>query len=640
MTLKKNPYIPPPHTTLDLISDLKDALSLRSGVSIVEFAESDDFCHKPLYPRQRVLLKLFFLEELEGWEEDILSKWIRGEGDVLICPDVRKRVEWLRERGYPHFSTIQLVGGRRSSKGYTTGIAIAKKIWDFVQMEDPATRFGVDPDKDIYFEVIAAGKEQAKKHQFADVRSTVESCKALEKYISRIREEGVSIYTPADLVKLASFRARRTDIQRDLARLRVEAFATTASTVRGSAAAAIVIDEMAHMLPGESSRSDEEVFEAAVPSLAQFGKDAILFCNSSPYTETGKFFSLYEDSQEKDQENFPVHFHQLMFQFPSWELYNDWQMDERFRGAIITFDSVAHLEKSNPDKFRVEFRGQFAKTIDAFLTPEKVDAMYEGYFNGRQLETQYAGIALYSPYKGHGDPSSTTANFGIAIAHIEHVVNELTEIEEPHVVFDLIDAWYPEEFEETGGVIDWMKILPEIVGIIDRFRPTEFTFDQFDSTMPIQALRQEIHQRGLSTIRIAEKPGTPKRNRKRCDNFKAALYLGRVHAPSPKGHRSLELSRNELKFLVEKHGKVQRQEIGPVTTKDMADCIMECVDYLIGDHLSMYRDALDVNPRLGAEGGFGRRMGVSIGDFYRHRNKPGAGFNPARGRRGRGHRSR
>src|SRR4051812_1114906 len=107
-----------------LREQIKQSL-VPTTISIIEFAESDAFCHKPLYPHQRVLLKLIFLEEMEGWEEDILTDWINGGwgGEVEISPNIRERRDLCLEMGYPHFKEIDLVGGRRSGKGYMTALA-------------------------------------------------------------------------------------------------------------------------------------------------------------------------------------------------------------------------------------------------------------------------------------------------------------------------------------------------------------------------------------------------------------------------------------------------------------------------------------------------------------------------------------
>jgi hypothetical protein len=137
--------------TFDLLDQVEKNLTV-SSVGIEEFAESDEFCDKRLYPRQKLLLKLMFLEELTGQEEDILDLWIAGGrngSEITISPNIRERIQYLRENGYSHFREIVLVGGRRSSKGFCTGMALGKVMWDTLQLQDPGRYYGIDPDKAI-----------------------------------------------------------------------------------------------------------------------------------------------------------------------------------------------------------------------------------------------------------------------------------------------------------------------------------------------------------------------------------------------------------------------------------------------------------------------------------------------------------
>ena len=124
---------------MDLLAQALNQLAPKK-VGIEEFAESSEYCNKNLYPGQAVLLKTIFLEELTGQEEDILTYWINGGRngtEIGISPNVRERVEWCREAGYPHFREVALVGGRRSSKGFCTGLAMGKVMWETLQKGDP-----------------------------------------------------------------------------------------------------------------------------------------------------------------------------------------------------------------------------------------------------------------------------------------------------------------------------------------------------------------------------------------------------------------------------------------------------------------------------------------------------------------------
>jgi hypothetical protein len=632
---------------------------VQKNVGIVEFCESDEFCDKPMYPRQRVLLKLMFLEELDGYEEDVLSEWIeeseRGS-EIQISPKIRERQAWLRENDYPHFGLVQLVGGRGSGKGFMTGAAIAYKVYQITRITDPKAKYNMEPNKDIYFSIFADSLDQAKAFQFKDARNWLLDCTPLvnEGLMGSPLAESIAIATRHDLARIASL----PDADKNqLASLRVRAFPKNAGTIRGQRSIVAVIDEMAHIMGGESQISDVELYNAIRPAMNTFGKDALMFANSSPWTKQGMFYEIFRRSVgdkalDGERVAFPTHF---TLQYPSWEIYKDWERDRRFNGAVLLPPDldlgVALEEKQDPDRFRIEYRAQFGEVIDAFLAPEIVDRMFDPVNQievlGRKLNTEPGARFAHLRYKGHGDPSSTNANFGIAIGHMEMIeeVDPYTgqTIDVPHVVFDFVNAFFPEDFKkestDSKGMIDWLTVLPTLEEIINSFRPESFTFDQYESDAAIQILNDRLRARGLTPI-VGEVKATVPHNRKRALNFKQALYLNRVHAPHPHNQpneRALDLVRKELKFLVDKSGKVDKQTTGPVQTKDIADCIMEVVDQMIGDMLGTpdFDDAMSYTGQAGGFGGYSpgyTSRGTPFEDYYSglHRGS-GKTLDPARG---------
>lgn len=671
---------------MDLLEGIERDLA-QEKISVVEFAESDDYCGKDLYPRQRVLLKLMFLEELEGYEEDILNEWIRGgprTGEIMISPNIREKTEYLRERKYEHFQEVCLIGGRRSSKGFITAIATAKVLWDTLQLQDPGAHFDVDKKKEIYFACVAASEDQAKQYQFADLINTVEGCHAFRPYWVRGLETEFRVATPADLRAIGNqVQTRKSSKdQRDIARLRGKAFAANAGTIRGLAGMVIIFDEMAHMIETkEGKASASQVYAAATPSLDQFGKAAMIFCNSSPYSMVGKFYDRYveamfpfdsekevgnwnrgddDDPLEKDD---PENGNPMLmgFQFPSWGMTHHYREEFRkypskYRDAFIPGKAytcspdwipdevddegyprhseddklqIAKMrgqEASNPDTFKVERRGQFAEVEDAYLSPEMVDRMFAGAPVGynedgkivlRPIFSDYGqGARVSYDYTAHLDPSSTTAGFGFALGHVERFEHKDGHVRD-HVIFDIIKRWEPKFFE--GGAIDWEIVHNEVMGYIDIFRPVHVSFDQYQSDAPIQALQKAVRAKNISTI-IELKRRTNESNWKQAEAFKTALYQGLVHAPQDE--LGNQWSALELKFLVRKttqgkNPKVDKQDVGPVQTKDMADCIMEVTERLIGNIvMRSMREELSRNALApGALGGYtipGTTQGTSM----------------------------
>ncbi len=687
----------------DLLDNVEKTLASKK-ISVVEFAESPEYCDKQLYPRQRILLKLMFLEELEPWEEDVLDYWMQGGRngtEIVLSPNIRERIQFLRDRGYNHFREVVLVGGRRSSKGYCTGVAVAKVLWDTLQLQDPGRHFGVDPKKEIYFSCVAASEDQAKQYQFADFINTVEGCKPLrETYLVKSLETEFRVATPADLRAAQGARRNRGAQQRDIARLRGKAFAANAGTIRGSASMAIVFDEMAHMLETEEGKaSASQVYGAAKPSLDQFGKAAMIFCNSSPYSKVGKFYERYVEALKEFDPNTPLgtpdesgalqgngNPYMMCLQFPSWALTEnyreefrkypskyrddymppgaftlspDWNPEEKqdngepkyTEGDKEQIQAMKVEEAGNPDTFKVERRGKFADVEDAYLNPEMVNRMYMGapigYDDEGKLEldpiyTNYGqGVRSFYQYVAHLDPSSTTAGFGFALGHTEKFVHK-DGIERDHVVFDVIKRWRPDQFE--GGAIDWQEVLEEVMTYIEVFRPRMVSFDQFQGDAPMQWLRKEISNRGFDT-QIALRFRTAERNWKQSETFKTALYQGFVHAPNDTTDTAW--SNLELRFLVKKSGngkfpRVDKQDVGPVQTKDMADCIMEVVEQLIGNLVARsVREELSRNAfSLGSHGGYqigGTLQGVKdapeLSAFYQKRKGEQATPGPNRGSR-------
>lgn len=414
---------------------------------------------------------------------------------------------------------------------------------------------------------------------------------------------------------------------------------------------ALCIDEMAHMIPGESKASADQVYNAAMPSLDQFGKDAIAFCNSSPYSKVGMFYDRYQIALRPfDPEFAPgeqlgpdkVNGNPLVFtfQFPSWALFEggheedfsilitvspDWDEHEKKEDGTDLYpeDTKSKIvgmraeEASNPETFKVERRGKFAEVTDAYLNPEMVDAIYLGRPSGWNEEGQmllepYAtnwgmdAIPGIHKYKFHLDPSSTTAGFGFACGHTEWITEPDGINRTPHVIFDIIKRWNPKDY--PGHTIIWADVINDVIRWAKVFRPYEITFDQFQSAEPIQTLKYALMEAHID-CNVYVKTATLEHNWFRAETAKTAINHGLVHGPNDTEDNAL--SAEEMKFLQIKqtggrYPRVDKQDAGPVRTKDMADCIFEVIESEIGNQLkNLMRDRATAAVMVpGAQGGY------------------------------------
>jgi hypothetical protein len=604
--------------------------------SIQDFAMHSSFCGQKLYPRQLTLLKLIYLEteHMTPYDIDVIEEWRLGfkkKRDVFgVQPDVWERVEFLKSKGYTHFPHVQAVLGRRAGKGFVGGVLGAERIAYLHSLDSWQRHYSLKSGTEGWLQVFATSQQQAQRTQFADIRYLVEQCKYLQPWISSSKEGYFSIRTPADLRRIAELESKKVRVEREIASLKAIALSSNSATGRGLTTFSIFFDEMAHMIFGSgSTKSGEEIYDAAEPSLDQFGTDRMIYIPSSPLTKIGKFFELYrhgsvlmktqkpdgsaemtmvdakmlglsDDDIEEGIEEAIAEPEMLIFQGPSWIAYEDWERSKslgmpKFKRAVQVYDErMQRLEQRNPEKFKVERRGQFADVQGAYLDPDKVDAMFESPAWRAPLAPQQNGILLHQ-YRIHCDPGRTNANFALAVGHLEDAPKDEYGEVWPHVIFDYLKVWKPRDFPDH--TIDYIQVQDEIADVLRRFPSTQkISFDQWNSAGPVSMLRQQFSPR----IRILEETFTEGANQKRAELFKSALNLGWIHSYKDDfGDQGTCLLEQEMKFLTEVNGKVKKQDFGPITTKDLWDCVAVVSTTLLHDALDIWLK------RLGLQGAFG-----------------------------------
>jgi hypothetical protein len=150
--------------------------------------------------------------------------------------------------------------------------------------------------------------------------------------------------------------------------------------------------------------------------------------------------------------------------------------------------------------------------------------------------------------------------------------------------------------------------------------------DQHQSSWPISYLRKTLRSKNIGT-RVFEKTATSMNNWNRAEIFKTAVNQNKIHAPYDTA--DCQYASLELKFLQEiksaRIPRVEKQEVGPVQTKDIADAMMEVVEACIGNVMSQQnREDLGEGIRMASPGGYsmGGRESATPGEishFYGQR---------------------
>jgi hypothetical protein len=236
----------------------------------------------------------------------------------------------------------------------------------------------------------------------------------------------------------------------------------------------------------------------------------------------------------------------------------------------ITQDSeeVQRALLLNKELYDVEYRALWRTHHASYFTERHLELLF-GEYQGRHLQMQDRGT-LAPTYMAHGDPSTVGANFGFAIAHLEHDPDR-----QAHIVFDIIHAWEPRYFD---GEIDYLFIENELVGYARDFGLSSLTFDAWNSAGTIQRLNARIAQLNLpKACSVYKVDPTAKENWEMAEVLKAAIGAGIVHAPAH------TLLRDELANLERNGTKVDHPTRGPVQTKDVYDCVARCTYNLLAD---------------------------------------------------------
>jgi hypothetical protein len=571
---------------------------LEMPAHILEFATSRSFANRQLYPAQGTLLKAWnLLDELfTDFDNETLERWGHGfelagdeiglvyRGSYGMSPDLPERTQACRQIGRLWFAEMVTVIGRRGSKNYLTAIQVAWAVWRMLAGPDPHLTYELPQDKVIAFYILGANFDQVLRNAFRDIADLINNAPCFQAVLGKPSGKAITLLTPAQIEAGAV-------PGHDVGLIQIVPAATTPNAVRGPAVAGLVLDEVGHLERGTSAANSVDIYRGARAALAQFDQDSLIIQISSPWMRSGQLYKSHQAALRVDPDTTtPVNPDIFAVQLPSPELYTAaersneiemWPGGPSYGPAMAPKITWALVEKELAvDRWSatVEFLAKYATVGDAYFTTPEVDSIFAP-FNGAYLEQKSQGVLAHY-YVAHGDPARVNCNFGFSIAHVE-----VDEDGVPHVVFDRIEAWRPQDFD---GTINYNVIRRRIFDFIKAFGLAEVSFDPWNSAGEIDWLIEQSQLAGLPrrpNIHVIN--STRAENWKMAEIFKSAVQKGIVHAP----HH--DLARAELDFLVRNGDRIDHPTSGPVQTKDTVDTMIAATYALLQGR---YKDLFD---RLG-----------------------------------------
>jgi len=542
-------------------------------VDILTFVESPYYLNiKTLQPPQKFILKFFYNLKLDDTEPVILLRSFPYDEEGKLVTE-KEFADFLINQKRTNISTVDdvfnyfakeliLACGRRGGKTFLASIISTYEAYKLIIKDNPQSYYHMAEDEIIKIVNIASSGDQALELA-TQIQNRIFNSDWFLPYIANFNDSEIELRTKHDIKKMKNEEKIYGKPLKKRNTIRIESLLCSARGSRGGSVIVVLFDELAHFVDNEGNRGGKRVYEGLTPSGATFGKDSKIICISSPFTKSGIFYELFNNSfDDKDTR---------MLQLPTWEM-----------NPNIEFDFLKSRYKKEPEAFWTEYGAQFSTTVTGFFKfPEKIDEcvsviQYEDSYNDEgelkkvpiyRCETERSNnrhkhyIAL--------DPATDNNGYALAMVHCE-----TDNLGRQIVVVDRWKKWTIDDPEFSAYDFIDIEIIDEYVMQLTRdFRVEKIVYDQFESAASIQ----KFVKVGIN----AEKTHfTRQYNMKIYKNLRSIIYDKRMSLlHNDDGIR-------ELKYLQEKKvGKkqflIEAPKSGDVTTDDLADVLANATSVAI-----------------------------------------------------------
>ena len=444
-------------TVSDMISDLRGSIAStasQDGIpDIITFTEDKRYLGLPyqkspaqLRLAQKITLKIFYRgsignDNIELTEEEI--EFCEKHG--LNTPE---RGDMLgKYKSDANFLELVLVWGRRAGKDWLSSIIALYEAMKLLECPggDPYAYYNIASSNPITILTIANSQGQA-HIAFSEMRDKLLGSKYFQdKYIKDgLAAETINLLTPKDKEENSNFAERDLGLKTKGSIL-IEVGHSNTSGLLGKGCFVLILDEVASYKNTGGVSSGDRIYSALTPTISTYmrqetvldekGKpvldndgnelkdvffDGKIISISSPLGKEGKLWDLFSEAD--------LHPERLACRLATWEV-----IPERTREILKkTYSSMSEEE------FDMHFGAEFSGTAgQSFFSEDYVKAC----FNHNVSTSQIGQPGCV--YFVHLDPSSTSHNYALAIAHKEIFVDPTTKKSDFVVVLDMIKHWHP-----------------------------------------------------------------------------------------------------------------------------------------------------------------------------------------------------
>jgi hypothetical protein len=345
-------------------------------VDIITFLEAPWGLGISLYPVQKFILKCAYGLPLDDTpkqipvpdlvNDKILYEFSEQEFLQFLYEEKRCNTNVVEGK---KFSEIVMVIGRRGSKSVLASCVSTYELYKLIKRADPAAHYSLLPGSEIAILNVAPTDEQSAV-VYGNIVNYSMNCPYLKDRI---------------LNKTLGYMKMQSDADRKMGPKHGNIICLTggcsANSLRGHSAIVVIMDEFAFFVQNAGRFSDEQVYKSLTPSTSGFQGDGKKIILSSPYTKSGHFYDLYQNSFDEPDTT-------LMFRMYSCMVnpYN------------IASQDLKTARRRDRVSFMCEFGGEFSDTITAWIDdPEefkKCITLDKAPLRGKPDVAYYMGIDL------------------------------------------------------------------------------------------------------------------------------------------------------------------------------------------------------------------------------------------------------
>jgi hypothetical protein len=544
-----------------VLQSLSYMVNEDAAVDIITFCESPEYLNIRLYPRQNLILKIFYRLELTDEQLQDVRNLVSCNNkyaklyfpglEAASAPDLDD--EQLREILRSHQANVlEVIAGRRGSKSVIGALIALYELYLLYRDQNLyATYTNLLPGQEVGIANVATTEEQALV-LFKQLMALVENSPWWQK---------------------TQYDALETKLRFPGRSIVAQSLHSNSAGIRGRTLKAIFLDEFCHFNMTTGKSSDQAMWEGLKPSVATFGALARVVVISSPRNQAGKAWEIAQAVMEGKITD------TIYFQLATWEM-----------NPTVPRSQLESEWILDPDFAEMEYGAQWAQQVGQEYPPEAVDACVD-----RNIPIRKGKGDKGVRYTLHVDLSLKRDPTGLVLGHYDK--------EQGKVVFDRVEEFDPSmpNVMVRNGEIDQEEMYNYIVNLqkMNGFTFNSITFDHYNSAWLAQKLKQHFGEDIVEVIQA-----TDKWNRESHAALRSCVVQGMVALPN---HHTLIKQLKWMSRTVKqaagdptKVSNVYKIDAPPGCHDDLADAAASCakrileLSYSIGSGIHL----VDWNPGL------------------------------------------